>query len=216
LLSSASITIASHLENSTFPYHTEPEFEITGGFVDGMGGIMSAAFAPFVEVEGRDEWEKYAYESQDWIERSADLKAIHSVHRDALHGTIQDHEHDRRRHLQHSSAGGSKPSISREIFHWENGEKIAETNEPGKIFAPLWQISPADYSPVNSNLLTDTRIKPLYDVMVKADRAVLSSNFEIGDLVSSCTVIDLTFGSWVNVLEIYSPVLSRGLTRNVV
>ena len=83
------MTIASHLQNSTFPYHTEPEYEITGGFVDGMGGIMSVAFAPFVKTEEREAWEKYASENQGWIENSHYLKHIHPVHRDALHGTIQ-------------------------------------------------------------------------------------------------------------------------------
>ena len=53
---SASITIAAAYLNSTFPYHTEPQYEITGGFVDGMGGIMSAAFAPFVLEEQREDW----------------------------------------------------------------------------------------------------------------------------------------------------------------
>jgi hypothetical protein len=169
---SASITIASHLMNSTFPYHTEPEFEITGGFVDGMGGIMSAAFAPYVENEERDKWEQYAFDNQGWIETSAHLKAVHAVHRDALHGTIQDHEHDRRRRdlEETASESTSEPSISRQMFHWEDGEKIVETSAPGKSFAPLWQVSPADSSAVNSNLFADPRIKELYDVMIKADR----------------------------------------------
>jgi hypothetical protein len=103
------------LQNSTFPYHTEPEFEITGGFVDGMAGIMSAAFAPFVDVEGRYECEEYAYNNQGWIENSAHLKAVHPVRRDALHGTIEDHEHDR--HLQETESAAAEPSISRQVFH---------------------------------------------------------------------------------------------------
>jgi hypothetical protein len=43
LFHSASITIAAGLKGSTFPFHTEPQYEITGGFVDGMG--MSNLFA---------------------------------------------------------------------------------------------------------------------------------------------------------------------------
>jgi hypothetical protein len=37
LFHSASITVAAGLRGSTFPFHTEPQYEITGGFVDGMG-----------------------------------------------------------------------------------------------------------------------------------------------------------------------------------
>jgi hypothetical protein len=170
------------LKNSTFPYHTDPEFEITGGFVDGMGGVMASAFAPFVKAEDRDRWEQYAVDNQDWITKSAYLKEVHADHRDALHGTIQDHEHDRR--LQKTDAT-NKESISSRIFRWENGEKIVETSEPGKVFAPLWQVSPADYSAVNSNLLADKNINTLHDTMVKANRAVLSSNIQIGDLVGT-------------------------------
>ena len=36
-LTSSQITIDAGLMNHTFPFHTEPQFEITGGFVDGMG-----------------------------------------------------------------------------------------------------------------------------------------------------------------------------------
>jgi hypothetical protein len=161
-----------------FPNHTEPDFEITGGFVDGMGGIMSAAFAPLVKSEDREQWENYAVDNQDWIERSKFLKAVHPVHRDALHGTIQDHEHDRR--LQEEVV----ESISEQIFRWDDGAKVPETSEAGKIFAPLWQVSPADYSAVNTNLLSDPRIADLYDVMIKEKQAVLSANTEIDVLVS--------------------------------
>jgi hypothetical protein len=143
-----------------------------------MGGIMSAAFAPLVKVEEREQWEHYSVENQGWIERSKYLKAVHPVHRDALHGTIQDHEHDRR--LQDEVA---MESISEHIYRWEDGEKVPETSEPGKIFAPLWQVSPADYSPVNTNLLAHPPIADTYDVMSRANRAVLSSATEIGLLV---------------------------------
>jgi hypothetical protein len=174
---SATITIASHLKGSTFPFHTEPEYEITGGFVDGMGGIMSAAFAPLIKAEERDQWEEYADANQNWVENSKYLKQVHAVHRDALHGTIQDHEHDRR--LQ----GNEDESISKGIFRWENGEKVMESSQPGQILAPLWQVSPAEYSAVNVNLLSDPRIADLYETMVKADHAVMSSSTEIDKLV---------------------------------
>jgi hypothetical protein len=174
---SATITIASHLKGSTFPFHTEPEYEITGGFVDGMGGIMATAFAPLIKAEERDQWEEYADANQNWVENSKYLKQANAVHRHGLHGTIQDHERDRQ--LQ----GNETESISDEIFRWENGEKVVESSQPGQILAPLWQVSPADYSAVNVNLLSDPRIADLYETMIKADHAVMSSSTEIEDLV---------------------------------
>lgn len=215
---SASITIGAHLLNSTWPYHMEPEVEITAGFVDGMGGIMSAGYAPLISgnspletMELRQEWEEYSVKEQTWIETSAYLKAVHPVHRDALHGTIQDHEHDRRllsqvqqmdtlqnlyspraqaiqkhttstgaRTLQGGPATTIAESISDQIFHWSNGTKITEP--PRDEYAPLWQISPATYSSINANLLADERISKLYDVMIPADRAVLSQGFPIEDM----------------------------------
>lgn len=178
---SASITIAAGYLNHSFPFHTEPKYEITGGFVDGMGGIMSAAFAPFVMEEQREDWGVYSRKNQGWIEESAYLKKVHPVHRDALHGTIQDHEHDRR--LQEEAA--PKPSISRTIYRWENGVKKPELKQPGQMYAPLWQVSPADFGAVNVNLLSDPRVASLYRSMVKKNSGVLSSNFEVEHIVSA-------------------------------
>jgi hypothetical protein len=194
--------------NATFPYVTNPQFEITGGFVDGMGGIMFAGFAPFVTDEQREEWGAYSRKNQGWIENSAYLKAVHPVHRDALHGTIQDHEHDRRlnvladRALQDTTtktltssstttttsspptSNPPKQSISRAIYRWENGQKVPELKQPGQLYAPLWQISPADYGVVNVNLLSDRRIALLYQAMLKANTGVMSPGYEVEDIVS--------------------------------
>jgi len=141
-----------------------------------MGGIMAAGFAPFVQDEQREQWEAYAIENQDWIERSAYLRDVHPIHTNALKGTIQDHESDRRRVLQ------EEESISGEVFRWVDGTKQVEERVPGKVYAPLWQVAPATYSSVNANILSDPRIKQLYDVMVKADRAVLSQNLAVDDM----------------------------------
>jgi hypothetical protein len=156
---------------------------MTGGFVDGMGGIMSAAFAPFVLQDQREAWETYASVNQGWIEQSSYLKKVNPVHRDALHGTIQDHEHDRR--LQTTE---KHEFIARSIYTWENGSKVPEVAEEGKLYAPLWQVSPADYGVVNVNLLSDPQVAILYQAMMKRDSGVLSSNFEVGDIVSGSTL----------------------------
>ena len=61
--------------------------------------------------------------------------------------------------------------------------KVPEIHQPGHLFAPLWQVSPADYGAVNVNLLSDPKIAELYDAMLKAETGVLSSNFQVGDMV---------------------------------
>lgn len=143
---------------------------------------MSAAFAPLVKHEQRQEWEEYAVENQDWLVNSDFLKAVHPVHRDALHGTIQDHEHDRRK-LQEGE--DEMTSISAFIYEYgENGEKIKASSKPGDVLAPLWQVSPADAGAVNMNLLSDPRVKKLFDSMTSTGLVVISENTEIGDLVS--------------------------------
>jgi hypothetical protein len=169
--------MASQLIGSTFPFHTEHEFEITGGFVGGMGGFMASAFAPLMKSEERDQWEEYADANQNWVENSMYLNQVQADHRHALHGTIEDHEDDRR--LQSNET----ESISKEIFRWESGEKVVESSQPGQILAPLWQVSPADYSVVNVNLLSYPRIADLYETMLKANHAVMSSCTEIEDVV---------------------------------
>lgn len=88
----ASITSEAIMSNQTFPNVTMPHFEITGGFVDGMGGIMMASFAPLISSLGdgtaRQEWEAYSVEhAKGWLEQSAYLKVASPHHRDPLHGT---------------------------------------------------------------------------------------------------------------------------------
>ena len=145
---------------------------------------MSAAFAPLVTVDQRAAWESYSVENQGWIENSAYLKAVHPTHRDALHGTIQDHEHDRRRVLQEDENVGISPFIYR---YNEEDVKVPETDELDKVFAPLWQVSPADVGAVNVNLLSDARIKTLYENVLEAGTGVLSVSTEIGALVSGAS-----------------------------
>ena len=177
---SAQVTIAHGYLNTTFPFHTEPQFEMTGGFVDGMGGIMSAAFAPLVTADERDEWESYSVANQAWIENSAYLERVHPSHRDALHGTIQDHEHDRK--LQNEP----QKQVYPEIFSYNNGLKVPLMYETGKLYAPLWQVSPADAGVVNADLLSDARIAELYDQMKASNlEAILSHSTDIGEMVSN-------------------------------
>jgi hypothetical protein len=134
---SAAVTSAAVMTGQVFPNVTLPHFEVTAGYADEMGGIMAAAFAPLIKHEKRSEWEEYSVLNQGWLAESARLKRVQPAYRDdPLHGTIQDHEHDRR--LQ--STEPPPPSISSRIYRWENGTEVIETSRPGEVFAPLWQV----------------------------------------------------------------------------
>ena len=66
---SASVTSSAHLSLSDFPYLTNSDFEISGGYVDGLTGMSSVAFAPLVQGENQTSWEDYSVENQNWILR---------------------------------------------------------------------------------------------------------------------------------------------------
>mmetsp|Transcript_20032 Transcript_20032/g.35262 ORF Transcript_20032/g.35262 Transcript_20032/m.35262 type:complete len:1107 (-) Transcript_20032:235-3555(-) len=170
-------TSTALMTNQTFPFVTQPHFEITGGFVDGMGGIMMALSAPLIAASERETWEEYSVANQDWIQESARLKVVYEKHRDPLHGTIQDHEHDR---LLQSSISDKIPDM---IWEWKGDEKVvANATSQDQLFAPLWQSSPAEHSTVNVDLLSDGNISQLFTAMMHAKETVMSPGLEIGNL----------------------------------
>ena len=143
---------------------------------------MSAAFAPIVKPTQKTEWEEYSGKNQGWLQESAYLEKVNPVHRDALHGTIQDHEHDRRR-LE-------EEAISSFIYKWEDGKKVPEFSQLGRDFAPLWQVSPPDAGVVNANLLAEPLLFELFVTMQKTNTTIISQNTEIGDMVSHNHVVE--------------------------
>jgi hypothetical protein len=175
---SATSTSMALLTSQTYPYVTQAHFEVTGGFVDGMGGIMMAASVPLVPASRRKAWEEYSVANQNWLNESALLKVEHPNHRDPLHGTIGDHEHDRLLQLSEK-----EHSIPGEIWEWQGINKIVSSREDdNRIFAPLWQSSPADATTVNVDLFSDPDISQLYKAMVEVQETVMSPGIEIGNL----------------------------------
>jgi len=203
----SSITSAAFLSNSTFPYLTNPWFEVSGGYTDGLSGIASSSFSPLVPAEERAQWEEYAVANQDWLVEGARLRKVHPQHKDPNDGTFQDHEE--RRVLQEDKPStrsigqmappvvqteqkddsvrqeeeSSIPSIPAHIYRLgQNGSMIVEDDlVDGQVYAPVWQISPTpgDPSMVNFNALSDPLLTQLYAAMVDTRETVLSPPAEV-------------------------------------
>jgi hypothetical protein len=171
---SASVTASALMTGAIFPNLTQPYFEISAGYVDGMGGVSAVAFAPLVQAEKASEWVAYSIDNQGWIDESTRLRESHPGHRDPLHGTIQDHEH-RRKLLD------SEP-VTPFLWRWEDGKQVPEVLVQGEVLAPLWQVTPAAASAVNVNLLSDERVADMYTTMTATNQSLLSKHTKIGDL----------------------------------
>ena len=92
-----------------------------------------------------------------------------------MHGTYQDHEHDRRR-LEEVEF----PDITSHLWHWDNYTKIKEPEQD--MYYPIWQTSPPDATPINSNLLADQTTKALYDNMLLRNGSVMAGYTQIQEL----------------------------------
>jgi hypothetical protein len=182
---SAATTIAARLNGETFPFVTQPQFEIPAGYADGMGGIMGVMYAPRILPSQKEAWEAYSVKkAPGWLEESFRLKIAHPSHRDAVHGTIQDHEHDRRRRRrrQLQDNDDEPQNISSFIYKWEDGVQVPETVTPGQVLYPVWQTSPPDLIPINNNLLSDARVLSLYNTMIASNQSVISGHLQIFDI----------------------------------
>jgi len=180
---STTITSTALISQQVFPNVTEPHFAITGGFTDSMGGIMMALYAPLIPAGKREQWEEYSVQHQDWLEESARLEAENPLG-DPLHGTIQDHEHDRRLKLDFNMSNQETmpQGIPTKIWKWDGDEKVVlEANSSQEVFAPLWQSSPAEAGTVNMDLFSDSLMTKLYSSVVQINNPVLSPGFGLGD-----------------------------------
>ena len=178
----ATVTNAAVLSNSTFPFLVDPNFEVIGGYVDGMSGIISTGFAPFVQSEQKTQWEDFAVSNQWWVERGARLRKIHPDHKDPLDGSFQDHEE--RRKLQAAAVVPKEiMPIPESIFKLDDqGWPVVLDVQPGQVTAPMWQISPTpgdDPSLVNYDLLSDPQLKTLFRAMKQLNDTVISDATEI-------------------------------------
>ena len=170
--------------NQIAPNITLPRFEVTGGFTNGMSGIMMVMFVPLLAASLRGEWEEYSVENQGWLEESARLKMEHRKHLRPFEGTHQDHETDlvdtATMDISLDEIIDSIADIPNKIWRWEGDEKVPLEDIPkDQLLAPLWQNSPAEASTINVDLFSDTRIVDLYKSMLETNQTVMSSATEI-------------------------------------
>eukprot|EP00536_Pseudo-nitzschia_multiseries_P010553 jgi/Psemu1/243039/estExt_Genewise1.C_3250021 len=175
LLQQLSSTITSEIvaSNQTAPFITMPNFEVTGGFTDGMGGIMAVVFAPLLYTTTTtttttasssssstggsggsagsliEQWESYSVQNQGWLKESARLKVQHTNHLRPLEGTHQDHETD----LRQTTLVDRQSAIDDDDDDDENERHNNNNNNNNNgnvvVVAPLWQSSPPEASIVN-------------------------------------------------------------------
>jgi len=200
LLKQLSSVITSEImaSNQSAPFVTIPNFEVTGGFTEGMGGMVAIVFAPLLRFSEaaslREEWEAYSVQHKGWLEESAKLKIVHTDHLRPLEGTHQDHETDLLDAVPSSSSSSSEQKdsviqdIPENIWYWEGDERVAleqheNVDEEGeRLVSPLWHNSPPDAGTVNVDLLSDPRIVDLYQAVVDTNQTLMSATTEIGNL----------------------------------
>ena len=184
----ASITSASRLSKSRFPYFTNSEFEISGGSLEGMSGMYSVAFAPLVPAENQTDWERYSVNNQNWLLEGALLRQIHPDHIDPMSGTFQDSQHRNLQGLDVQdliSATFKFSDISETVYSMQDGEKVPYEGANGETLAPVWQMAPTPYDDpkmVNYNALSDPVVSGLFDVIKKQRETVMSQSFQGGYL----------------------------------
>jgi len=181
----ASVTSSAHLSGAVWPYLTNPEFEISGGYLDGLSGISSVAFAPLITAENQTAWETYAVNNQNWVAEGARLRVIHPDHKDPIDGSFQDHE-ERNLQLGVVLEAPQVPLIPENIYTInEEGEQVPYKASPGEILAPAWQIAPTpgdDPKMVNYQLLADPVVANLVRIMKETRETVLSKALEVENL----------------------------------
>jgi len=190
----ASVTSSARLANADFPYFTNSDFEVSGGYLDGLSGIRSVAFAPFVLAANQTAWEEYSVDNQYWIPEGAHFRKIHPQRKDPI-------DHKERQLEEFGTSQGSDPaaallaghtaqlfearefpSIYEKIYTLEAGKKVPYLGVPGEFLTPAWQIAPApeeDPKMVNYNLVADPIVANLHDILVKDQTTVMSRALEV-------------------------------------
>ena len=212
---SSVVTSTAHLSNSPFPYLTISEFEVWGGYLAGLSGMITVAFAPLIAAENQTAWEEYSVDNQYWIAEAARFRQNRPDLRDPIDGHFHGHGNLRRR-LEFGATSEEKPNaqsavvplvesggsaqavelpavprIFEKIYSMQDGEQVPYAGSNGELLAPVWQIAPTpgdDPKMVNFNLLADPFVADLFNVLVRYKETVLSKALEVDYL------FDASFG----------------------
>jgi hypothetical protein len=82
---SASITSYAVATNSTFPFVTVPDFEVSGANLRTVSGTFVATWLPLVTDETRDAWEEYAEKNRYHINEAFEKDSQFRSQQDALY-----------------------------------------------------------------------------------------------------------------------------------
>jgi hypothetical protein len=182
---SADMTSAALMQNEVFPNVTHPFFDISAGYADGFGALLSAFYAPIITDSEREQWEGYSRQNTWWIDESEELRVDHPGH------LFQSHIHFlTTNNIDEGLLDMNKHNVSEFVFHLENGTKVREPTLSAAVYAPLWQVSPPEPDVINANLFSDTFIFDLYSVMMEMNGTVQSKTTSLGHLFDFVFVDD--------------------------
>jgi hypothetical protein len=172
---SADMTSAALMQNEIFPNVTHPFFDISAGYADGFGALLSAFYAPIIVDSEREQWEDYSRQNTWWIDESEELRVEHPGH------LYQSRKHFlKTSNIDKGLLDTNKHNVSEFVFHLQNGTKVREPTSSAKIYAPLWQVSPPKPDLVNVNLFSDAFLFDLYSVMLEMNGTVQSKSTSLG------------------------------------
>ena len=120
---SARVTSYAISVNATLPNLTIPHFEVEAGYVNGLGGMIACAYAPFVLDGEREQWEEYAFSNRGWVNESIMLRQIHTGHLAPLTGTKDDENtHETAFQGPHGALKEKRDQVQKYDVNKDNGE----------------------------------------------------------------------------------------------
>jgi hypothetical protein len=126
------VTAAGRRAPNGFPFVRVPMYEIPGSHARKISGVEHIAWQPLVKQKQRDEWATFVREQQDWYDESKDLGNLQSsqdLKEYDLNSTMREYIW-----IGNRSVGG-----------------VVKEAPAGRLFAPIFQCSPAPYSPLFFN-----------------------------------------------------------------
>jgi len=145
--------------SSKFPFTTLPFFEVKAMEARKQSGVDAFVFIPFVLSSNKTAWEEYALENQYWIHQG----------------------------LEHQGLDPSQmnpETISPTLMSFPGSSSIAENDNNGLLYAPVWQTgaAPTNVSAINLDLLTHPVFHQLFHSIVKTKEPAVSPVMDLSFL----------------------------------